>query len=103
MSKTHRYDPDINPSYQRLAEHYQTAIIPARPYRPKDKSKAEVAVQIVERWIMARLRHQSFFTLVALNQAISQLLNELNERPFKKLGKTESDRRLIVVQPLDRG
>jgi transposase len=85
VRKTHRYEPVINPSYQQLAAHYHTAIVPARPYRPKDKAKAEVAVQIVERWIMARLRHQSFFTLFSLNQAIRFLLEDLNQRPFKKL------------------
>jgi transposase len=85
VRKTHRYEPDINPSYQQLAAHYQTAIVPARPYKPKDKAKVEVAVQIVERWILARLRHLSFFTLAALNQAIGELLEDLNQRPFKKL------------------
>lgn len=85
VTKTHRYEPDINPSYQQLAAHYQVAIVPARPYKPKDKAKAEVAVQIVERWIMARLRHQSFFTLASLNQAIAVLLEDLNQRSFKKL------------------
>jgi len=88
VRKTHRYDPDINPSYQQLASHYQCAIVLARPYRPKDKAKAEVAVQIVERWIMARLRHQTFFTLASLNQAIRVLLDDLNQRPFKKLPGT---------------
>ena len=68
--KTHRYEPDINPAYQQMAAHYGVAVIPARPYKPKDKAKVEVAVQIAERWIMARLRHQKFFTLRALNQAI---------------------------------
>jgi len=85
VRKTHRYEPDINPAYQQLASHYQTVIIPARPYKPKDKAKAEVAVQIVERWIMARLRHQTFFTLASLNQAIAILLEDLNGRAFKKL------------------
>ena len=85
VRKTHRYEPDINPSYQQLAAHYQTAIVPARPYKPKDKAKVEVAVQIVERWILARLRHLSFFTLAALNRAIGELLEDLNQRPFKKL------------------
>ncbi len=83
--KPHRYAPVINPAYQQMANHYQTAIIPARPYKPKDKAKAEVAVQIVERWIMARLRHFTFFTLASLNQEISSLLVDLNNRPFKKL------------------
>ena len=88
VRKTHRYEPSINPSYQQLGAHYQTAIVPARPYKPKDKAKAEVAVQIVERWIMARLRHQTFFTLASLNQAIRFLLDDLNQRPFKKLPGT---------------
>ena len=88
VSKAHRYTPEINASYQQLVAHYQTAIIPARPYKPKDKAKAEVAVQIVERWIMARLRHQAFFTLATLNQAIQELLVDLNQRPFKKLPGT---------------
>ena len=88
VRKTHRYEPVINPSYQQLAAHYQCVIVPARPYKPKDKAKAEVAVQIVERWIMARLRHQTFFTLASLNQAIRVLLDNLNQRPFKKLPGT---------------
>jgi len=88
VSKTHRYEPRITPSYRQLAAHYQTAIVPARPYKPKDKAKAEVAVQIVERWIMARLRHQTFFTLASLNEAIRFLLEDLNQRPFKKLPGT---------------
>ena len=83
--KPHRYKPDLNPAYQQMASYYQTAIIPARPYKPKDKAKAEVAVQIVERWILARLRHHTFFTLASLNQAISELLVDLNRRAFKKL------------------
>ena len=84
VSKACRYDPDLNPTYQQMAEHYDVAVIPARPYKPKDKSKAEVGVQVVERWIMMRLRKQTFFTLVSLNQAIRFLLDDLNTRPFKK-------------------
>jgi len=98
VRKTHRYEPDINPSYQQLASHYQCVIVPARPYKPKDKAKAEVAVQIVERWIMARLRHQTFFTLASLNQAIRVLLDDLNQRPFKKLPGT----RLSQFEQLDK-
>ena len=85
VSKACRYDPELNPSYQQLAEHYQVAILPARPYKPKDKSKAEVGVQIVERWILARLRHHTFFTLAEANQRIRSLLEELNSRPFRRL------------------
>ncbi|MEX2489702.1 MAG: IS21 family transposase [Pseudomonadales bacterium] len=99
VRKTHRYKPEITTSYQQLSAHYQTAIVPARPYKPKDKAKAEVAVQIVERWIMARLRHQTFFTLAALNQAIAGLLEELNHRPFKKLPGTRHSQFLQLDKP----
>jgi len=85
VSRTCRYEPDLNPSYQELAEHYGTAIIPARVRKPQDKAKAEVAVQIVERWILARLRNRTFFSLTETNAAISELLTDLNSRPFKKL------------------
>jgi len=85
VSKACRYDPQTNPSYQQLAVHYGVAVMPARPYKPKDKAKAEVGVQLVERWIMMRLRHHTFFTLAELNQCISVLLEDLNQRPFKQM------------------
>jgi len=85
VSKPCRYEPGINTSYQHMASHYKTVIIPARPLKPKDKAKAENAVLIVQRWILARLRHQTFFTLADLNMTIKVLLEELNQRPFKKL------------------
>jgi transposase len=85
VTKACRYEPQINASYQHMAQHYKTAIIPARPYKPKDKAKAENAVLVVERWILARLRHQSFFSLSELNQHIRFLLEDLNTRAFKKL------------------
>ena len=79
------YEPDINPTYHELALHYGTVILPTRVRKPKDKAKVEVAVQIVERWILAALRHRSFFSLEELNRAIRRLLERLNQRPFKKL------------------
>ena len=85
VSRACRYEPDLNPTYQQMAAHYNTVIVPARPYKPKDKAKAEVAVQIVERWIMAVLRHETFYSLRQLNQRISELLADLNQRPMKKL------------------
>lgn len=85
VSKACRYDPQPNATYRELARHYNTAILPARPYKPKDKAKAEVGVQVVERWILARLRHQRFFSLAELNAAIRDLLTDLNTRPFQKL------------------
>ena len=85
VSKACRYEPDLNPAYHDMAVHYGTAVIPARVAKPKDKSKAEVGVQIVERWILAALRNRKFFSLQELNQAIGELLEKLNRRPFKKL------------------
>lgn len=83
-----RYEPQVSPTYAEFAQHYGTAILPARPYKPKDKAKVEVAVQVVERWILARLRHHTFFCLSELNQSLSRLLHDLNHRPFKKLPGT---------------
>lgn len=80
-----RYDPDLNPSYADLARHYSVAIIPARVRKPKDKAKVEGGVLLVERWIMAVLRHRTFFSLDEANAAINALLTKLNERPFRKL------------------
>jgi transposase len=87
VSKACRYESELNPSYQLLAEHYRVAVMPARPYKPKDKAKAkaEVAVLVVERWILARLRKQTFFSLAELNQCIQVLLEDLNSKPFKQL------------------
>jgi transposase len=59
-------------------------VVPARPYKPRDKAKVESGVQVVERWIVAALRHRKFFSLPELNQAIRELLVRLNERPFRK-------------------
>jgi transposase len=85
VTQAHRYEPDINPTYQEFAAHYGVAVIPARVRRPKDKAKAEAGVLVVERWILAALRHRTFFSLAELNRAIRQLLQRLNTRPFRKL------------------
>lgn len=85
VTRAHRYDPELNPTYAALAQHYGFAIIPARAAKPRDKAKVEVGVQIVERWILARLRHHTFFSLAEVNAAIPPLLALLNARPFKKL------------------
>ena len=79
------YDPEINPTYSDLAQHYGVTVLPARPYKPKDKAKVECGVLVVERWILARLRNQRFFSLTEANRAIAQLLVSLNQRPFKKM------------------
>ena len=80
VSKPCRWEPGLNPTYREMAEHYQTAIVPARVRKPRDKAKVEVAVQVVERWILARLRDRQFFSLAELNQAIAELLEDLNSR-----------------------
>ena len=85
VARAHRYEPDINPTYQDLATHYGVTVIPARVRRPRDKAKAEVGVQVVERWILAALRHRQCFSLAELNRAIRELLETLNQRPFRKL------------------
>jgi transposase len=85
VSKAHRYEPMLNPTYQEMAAWYGVAVIPARAYKPRDKAKIEVGVLIAERWILARLRHRTFFSLAELNAAIRGLVSWLNERPFKKL------------------
>ena len=84
VTRACRYDPDLNPTYQEFAVHYGMGVVPARPYKPRDKAKAESGVQVVERWIIAALRNQKFFSLPELNQAIRELLVRLNERPFRK-------------------
>lgn len=99
VSKACRYDPEINPSYHQLAEHYGVAVIPARPYKPKDKAKAEVGVQVVERWIMMRLRKQTFYSLTTLNHAIQNLLEELNNRPFKQRPGSRASAFATLDQP----
>ena len=81
-----RYEPGVNRTYEDLAAHYGAVVVPARPRKPKDKAAAEAAVLLAQRWILARLRDETFFGLCALNQAIRVLLDELNDRPMQKLG-----------------
>jgi transposase len=85
VSGPHRYEPEINATYAELAQHYGTAIVPARPRKPKDKAKVEGGVLIAQRWILACLRNRQFFSLEELNTAIRELLEKLNTRPFQKL------------------
>ena len=85
INRAHRYEPDVNPTYQDMAEHYGVAVLPARVRRPRDKAKVETGVQVVERWVLAALRHRTFFSLAELNAAIQALLEKLNNRPFRRL------------------
>ncbi len=81
-----RHEPTIQRTYGELARHYDCAVVPARPGRARDKAKVEVGVQVAQRWILARLRNEIFFTIDALNKRIDELLVELNERPMRRFG-----------------
>jgi transposase len=85
VTKSCRYEPDIQSTYAEMAGHYGVAVVPARVRKPKDKAKVEARVLLVERWILARLRHRVFCSLTELNRAIAELVEDLNRRPFKKL------------------
>ena len=85
ISRADRYEPQLNRATTEFCAHYGTVMLPARPRKPQDKAKVESAVQVVERWILARLRKQRFFSVAELDQAIAELLPALNNRPFKKL------------------
>ena len=98
VSGPDRYDPDLNGTYLEMAKHYGVAVVPARPAKPRDKAKVESAVLVVQRWVLARLRNRRFWNLGELNQAIAELIEELNHRPFKKL---EGSRR-SSFETLDR-
>ena len=98
VAKAHRYEPDLNPTYADLASHYGVAVLPARVRKPRDKAKAEAGVLLVERWILALLRHRTFFSLPELNREIAGLLERLNTRPFKKLPGTRRE----LFEQLDR-
>lgn len=81
-----RYEPEVQRTYQEVGDHYGAVIIPARPGQAKDKAKVESAVQVTQRWILARLRDQTFFSLAEMNRSIGSLLEQLNDRPMQKLG-----------------
>jgi transposase len=84
VTKTCRYEPGVNITYEEMAGHYGVAVVPARPRKPRDKAKVEAGVLLVERWILAALRKRTFFSLGEVNEAIAELLTRLNERPFRK-------------------
>src|SRR5262249_26444306 len=93
-----RYEPGINRTYQELATHYGFAVLPARIKKPRDKAKAEVAVQIVQRFVLARLRNRCFFSLDELNAAIRGCVADLNAKIMRKLGKSRRE----LLETLDR-
>ena len=98
VSKACRYEPQLNRTYEDMATHYGTVIIPARPRKPKDKAKVESGVQIIEREVLAPIRDCTFFSLEELNRAIRQQLERVNQRRFQKLTCSRWD----LFQELDK-
>jgi transposase len=94
-----RYEPDLNPTYNDMATHYQVAVVPARPRKPRDKAVVENAVQVVQRWIVAALRKRTFFSLDELNLAIAELLTALNNKPFRKREGTRASQFAAFDKP----
>ena len=98
VKRPDHYDPELNPTYADLAQHYGVAVIPARPYRPRDKAKVEQGVLLAERWIIAALRNRSFGSLGELKAAIAPLLERLNARPMRKLKRSRRE----LFEEIDR-
>ena len=88
VSRSCRYEPEVQRTYEDLANHYETTVLPARPHKPKDKAKVEGAVLIVQRWVLARIRNEVFSSLGALNERIAELMVELNQRQMRRYGRS---------------
>jgi transposase len=99
VTTPHRYEADPNATYQEMAQHYGVVIIPARPYKPRDKAKVEVAMQIAERWIIMALRKERFTSLDELNERVDELVELINDRPFKKMEGSRASVFLEIDQP----
>ena len=99
VTKADKYDPTINETYQDMAEHYGCVVIPARPYRAQDKAKVELSVKLVQRWILAKLRHRQFFSIAELNKAIYKLLDYFNDKIIKRYGKNRYQLYLELDKP----
>ena len=100
VTKACNYEPILNRTAEDFARHYATVIIPTRPRKPRDKAKVEGAVLVAERWILARLRKHTFFSLAELNTAIQGLIQDLNSRPFKKLPVSRREAFLRLDRPM---
>lgn len=98
VSQPYRYEPEIQRTFQEWAEHYDTVVVPARPRKPRDKAKVEVGVQVAQRWILARMRHQTFFSFEELSARVRELLAELNARVMRRYGKSRRE----LFEALDR-
>ncbi|MCP4685915.1 MAG: IS21 family transposase [bacterium] len=98
VTKACNYEPDINPTYHEMVRHYGTAVIPARPRKPRDKAKVETGVLLAQRWIIAALRNHTFFTIGEAAQAVARKVTEMNLRRFQKLDSS----RLELFEQLDK-
>jgi transposase len=98
ITKPSRYEPGINRTYQDLADHYGCVVLPARVMKPRDKAKVEVAVQIVQRFVLAKLRHRRFFSLAELNAAIRDCVAAINAKVMRHVGKSRNE----LLETIDR-
>jgi transposase len=103
VTATCRYEPGINRSYQDLATHYDTAILPTRPRKPRDKAKVEVGVLIIERYVLARLRKTRFFSLAELNAGMREIVADLNARVMRKIGVSRIELLETIERPKLKG
>jgi transposase len=99
VTRACRYEPGLQRSYEEWSHHVGTTLLPARPKKPRDKAKVEVAVQVVERWILARIRDETFFSLRELNVRIWELLEALNDRPMRAYGQSRRERFALLDRP----
>jgi len=98
VSKACKYEPELNPTYADMAQHYGCAVVPARPWKARDKAKVEVGVLVAQRWILAVLRKRTFYSLAELNAAIWECLESLNTRPMRRLKKSRRE----LFEAMDR-
>jgi len=94
-----RYEPELNPTYLELAEHYHIAVVPARVRKPRDKAKAETGVLVAERWLLAPLRNVTVFGVAAANERLWDLLRQLNHRPMRQLGRSRQELFEMIDRP----
>ncbi len=104
VSRAHRYDPDVNPEFAKLCEHYQTAEIAVRPASPKDKNLIENALGVFRRWAKPKLMTRKFFSIEALNEYVQSLCDEFNNRKMKKYGisreeKFQQEKSILIPLP----
>ena len=99
VNKASFYDPEINRTYGAMATHYSIGVLPARPYKPRDKAKVEAGVRFAQSWILGRLRHQTFFSLAECNAAIMLAMQQMNDRPMRKIGVSRRE----LFEQIERG